>query len=209
MIKEFSNNKEFNKYIIDTTKYRKIGFGPEGTCYLGNDGLVYKCLNGFMGNDYKINDIITTNDYNLKHFAFPIDIFTDLSHSTIYGYNSKCLFNDYFNNYEAFLEEVDLDKLVSEYYDMLEDIKILSNDNIYLYDLINNLLFNNETLLAIDTLGYYKEDYNTLEENNDNLLRAILMPFHVYYRLDVNFNEIKSIDEIVKTLKKLSNKRNI
>ena len=205
MIKEFKNYKEFVKFI-DSNTYRQIGFGSEGTCYLGKDGLAYKKIESFY-NPRNIDSIITNEDYNLKHFAFPIDIFTDEKHKVIFGYNTVFLKEDIFFNNENLLEDIDVDKLVECYYRLLPDIEAISKDNIYLFELINNLLFNNKKFLLIDTLDYQKKDHNTYKENIEILHDALAMPFHVLTR-DWAFNDSNSIEELADNVKKHVKKKN-
>lgn len=205
MIKEFESHKDFLKFIKSKV-YRKVGFGSEGSCYWGKDGLAYKVIEYFL---YKrnVNEIITSDKYkDLNYFALPIDIYTNPDHSIIYGYNSNFLHDDILQHSEDFFEEVDLDKLVKCYYMLLSDIRTISNDNIFLFELINNLLFNNIKFMLIDTLDYYKEDYNTYDDNVNMILRAIELPLYVETN-DQAFNDEKSIEEIAENVKKYVKKR--
>ena len=200
MIKEFESQKDYQKFVLKKTKRRKVGWGAEGTCYLGDDNLVYKIIDIYKM--YTPKGIITNDDYNLSHFAFPIDVFTNLEHNVVFGYNAKFLNNDMFRDCGDDLEDINLDVLVENYYDMLEEVKILSNDNILMYDLLRNLLFNNKFLLAIDTLYYHTIDENTFELNNDILLTSITVPLNIYFGLRVNVQDVKSIEDLANKVKK-------
>ena len=200
MIKEFDSKRDYEKYVMSKTKHRKVGFGTEGNCYLGDDYLVYKIIDTL--NDYIPDNIITSDDYNFKHIAFPIDIFTNSNHDMVYGYNTVFLNNNMFYDYGDDLEDIDLDKLIDNYNDMLKEVSVLSNDNILMFDLINNLLFNNELLLAIDTLYYRTVDFNTFEENKDLLLKSITIPLNVYFGLRADINKVESIEYLADKVKK-------
>ena len=205
MIKEFDNKRDYKKFVMDKTKHRKVGWGTEGNCYLGNDYLVYKVIDTL--NDYIPDNIITSDDYNFKHIAFPIDIFTNSNHDMVYGYNTVFLNNNMFYDFGDDLEDIDIDKLVENYYDMMEEVKLLSNDKILMYDMINNLLFNNELLLAIDTLYYRTVDSDTFEDNKDLLLKSITIPLNVYFGLRAKLDEVNSIEYIAEKVKKRGKQR--
>lgn len=199
MIKEFKDRKEYKKYLKGITKERTIGNGSEGKCFLGSDYLVYKLYDKEI--HYCPEDVITSNDYNFKHFAFPIDLYTDPNHEYLYGYNCKFLYQDILNDYGD-IEDINVDNLVKNYYSMLHEVKILSKDNIIMYDLIFNLLYNNRFLFAIDTLLYHQVEYDPFMSNNDILLDAITNPLNLYYGLRVNVNDMNTIDDIANAVKK-------
>ena len=71
-----------------------------------------------------------------------------------------------------------------------------------MYDMINNLLFNNELLLAIDTLYYRTVDSDTFEDNKDLLLKSITIPLNVYFGLRAKLDEVNSIEYIADKVKK-------
>ena len=206
MIMEFKDQKEFKKFFKSKVYY-EIGFGSEGSCYYGKDGLAYKEIeNNYTGISRDIDSIITSEDYNLNFIALPIDIYTDSNHDEIYGYNSRLLRDDILQNTEDFFENICIDKLIDCYYRFIMDVKKFSNDNIYMFELINNLLFNNRQFLAIDTLDYYKKDHNTYDENIDIVLSAIEHPLYFATR-DKAFSNSKSIEEIANNVKKYVKKR--
>lgn len=207
MIKEFKDNKEFLSYYKSIPKVNHLGDGSVGTCYLGKDGLAYKYNNFCMYEKgcYNIDNIITNDQYNLDSFAFPMDIYTDENHDILYGYNSKAITNDFFFSEDGFLNpriyNTNFDKLIECYYNMLKDVEVISKDNIFMYDLINNLLFNNQQLLAIDTINYEKRDDNTFDSNKVLLLDAILSAYDFVAPREI-INNNPSIEKVVKYCKK-------
>lgn len=161
----FENSDEFRKFFYEKTVnlFYLLGSGSEGCAYLGLDGYVYKYLSSGLAINImpKSSDIITANDYELDSFAFPIELYT--LNDKVIGYKSKYIKNDLFK--EPNFNKIDFDILLDSYYKMLKDIKIISNDNIYMFDFIGNLVFNNQNLVGIDTTAYFKKDDNTYNLN--------------------------------------------
>jgi len=202
MIKEFNSQNDYNRFIYSITKNNSIGFGGEGECFLGKDNLAYKVINSDSLLNYDVDSIITKDKYNLSHFAFPIDLYTDSNHEKLYGYSSEYFRNDKFKEVEE--EDIDfyLECLISSYYKMLDEVKILSKDKIFLFDIINNIIYCNYEIVAIDTLCYFKKKESTYKANKDMLLNAIENEFYFYFDLDKTFQDEKSIEQIARNVKK-------
>ena len=207
MIKKFDSAKDYEKYVKQITNDCFLNTGSEGSCYKKND-LVYKVLDEDYRDYYDINSIITQNDYDLKHFAFPIDIFTNNKLTEIYGYTTKYIPNNLFGRFNA-IDSLNIDNLVNNYYSMLEEVKILSKDRVFLFDIIFNLIYNNRELVAIDTLAYTKQKSNPFKENKSLLLRAVEEEMYFLSNENKIFYNQKSIEEIANNVKKLSRTRNI
>ena len=111
MIKEFKKINEFKDFIFYKTMNDDIGFGGEGECFLGNDNLVYKVIHTELTDAYNIDNIITTSDYDLEHFLFPIDVYTDLDHKLLYGYSTKFFDNDLFNMLFSYSVDYNLENI--------------------------------------------------------------------------------------------------
>lgn len=207
MYKVFNNQEEFD-YFIKDKKYNEIGFGGEGECFLGKDNIVYKIINKELQTYYNVDELITTSDYNLKCFSLPIDIYTNYNHKILYGYTNKYFKNDIFQQFQ-FGEQLycNLDNLLKSYYKVIDEIEMLSNDKIYLYDIINNVLFNNNKIMVIDTIGYEKQKSNTYDKNVLLFLQSIENVFYFSYHYNPVFMNEKSIEEIIGNVKKLSNKK--
>ena len=90
---------------------------------------------------------------------------------------------------------------------MLKDVDTLSKDHILLFDLPNNLIFNNHELVAIDTVPYTKEISNTLNQNKKQMLNAIRLAF--YFLLDQNDDIYKkNFKGVIKLAKTMQNSVN-
>lgn len=200
MIKEFETEKDFKKFF-NQKKQIKIGFGSEGVCYLGKDDLIYKRIESYLCSGKRdIDKIITEDDYDLEHFAFPIDIYTNPNHEKLYGYNTKLFREDILQSL-GLIYRINPEKMIKAFYDLLEDVRVVSNDKWFLFDSINNLLYNNKSFMLIDTLDYYKMDKNTLDENIAILLKAIEIPIYMHTKND-KFCDESSIEEIASNVKK-------
>lgn len=207
MIKEFENKQEFDKFINPITNSRFfLDIGGEGSCYIKND-LVYKVISEDCINFYNISDIILDNDYNLKHFVFPIDIYCNKEKNELYGYTTRYIKNNLFNIY-GILDDINLDKLVYEYNDMLKDVEVLSKDHIFLFDLPANLIFNNQELVAIDTIAYTKEISNVINQNKKQMLSAIKLVFYFFLDLNEEVNNKKSFEGVMKLARTMQNSVN-
>ncbi len=200
MIKVFEDQIEYLNFLTNKN-IDLLDSGTEGKCYLANDGLVYKIIYNHMFN-YKLNQIITKEMCNLKHFAFPIDLFVD-KNNDILGYSSEYLKDNIFDEEDYMgLFNIDLDKLKEEYIDMVKDVIFLSLNKIYMQDLQFNLLFNNKELKAIDTLGY-KIKENVLKENLDLILESIISYFGFNVHIYNYFRNVKTIDEFCDVYKRV------
>ena len=198
MIKAFESKEEF-EHFINKKKCMLLGKGSEGNCYLGKDGLAYKIIRYNMY-DRRIKDYITDKDYKLKHFAFPIDFYTDINHDEIYGYSTNAFIGDIFFDNELLLCVIDPDKMVEAYYELVKDIKVISDDNIFIYDALNNLLFNNKQYMLIDTLDYCLID--DPYERNINMINDAITTRLRHLTKDKEFYDTKTIEDISKLVKK-------
>lgn len=169
----FNTMEELRGYIrLNTNNSKEIGFGVEGVIYLSKDGDTIKEIQNPTRVLPYDEEIITTNDYKLDSFIFPSELY--LYNNIIYGYKAKYFKNDLFCDlYRENAVEMDLEKLLAAREKMIEDIKVLTNDNYKLDDLFGNILFDGEKLVGIDTLSYYKESGITLDDNISSLDQAL------------------------------------
>lgn len=209
---ELQSKEEFEQYIGNKVlKY--IDDGSEGECFLGNDGLAYKIFfdEPFI-NDHaliEIDDIITESEYKLDSFAFPRVIFTiddvvkcytsKYVNSNLFGYKSK-------EAAEQLLEHIKSKEFITAYNKFLEDLEVLTSNKIKLFDLCNNLLYDGEKMVAIDTIYYKKETEADVEILRDFNLRqfrtALVEVFSFALRIcdkefDIEFDEDTPIEEFV------------
>ena len=130
-IREFDSLEEFNKYANSVRKVQMDTIG-EGPLYITKDNEVLKDVSNIPYPMYlsKNKDIIMSSDYNLDSFIFPTELY--VYKDIIIGYTSKYFRGDIF---EEFFGDIDVDSLISAREKMIEDIKVLTNDGYYLYDL--------------------------------------------------------------------------
>lgn len=177
---EFATKEEFKLYLKKNI-VKQIGAGAEGICYLLKDGSALKVY-GCPESDYEPcsysiidymnpEDIIMSDEVEIENFLFPEKLV--FVNGKVRAYKTKYIPNDTFGLY-LYPENVDFEKLVSAYYDFLNQVIAISKKNIVFYDLAYNLIFNNEKLYAIDTIEYEKKE-NVLEENIKSLKYAISM----------------------------------
>ena len=213
----FKDRKSYERYL---SKYLKdpIVRGAQGTAYLTTDeGIIYKKLDLTYDAMYSFKcysearHIITVDDFDLDCFAFPIDLYS-ISNSQYLGYTSKYFKGDKLkNNNES--DYIDFSNLRDAYYRFMEDVNVLSKYDIFLYDLVQNLLYNEEQFMAIDTTNYgLKEDDYRLLKNHDDYFMAnrILVEDAIgeeisTYTGDSAYDKCKDIDEIISCIKSKNN----
>ncbi len=171
------------KLYLESHSLKLVGSGSEGTCYRGRDKKVYKCLNIDRRYPYEVDKIITESDVELDSFAFPDELYT--VEDKLFGYRTEYVSRDYFsvdNTYDLdTIIDLDFEKLIKAYKRMLEDIKQLSKENILVYDLPLNLMFDGDKLIAIDTCAYKRVKKSPLEDNIKSLNRAIEIIFNMWF----------------------------
>ncbi len=175
-IVDFKTEKDLRKFLF-TKKLSYIAEGSEGKCFASSvDNDAYKVLfeeDKYFEEDYEIDKIITTVDIDLESFAFPKEIYT--VNGQIRAYRTKKIDNDLFNFEEDFdLYSINFLKLEKAYLKFKKDIISLSKEGIEIYDLCFNLIFDGDNLIAIDTCGYKKVDYDVLQKNIVSLDYAIV-----------------------------------
>ena len=135
----------------------KLGTGCEGITYLSKkDNKAYKILTDFEYED-KIGDIITSSDIKLKYILLPEELYVYDNHLIAYKtkYIKKDLLNK--NNKDNSIYNIDFNKFIISYKNILNELKILSKNKIEIYDVIPNLMFDGENLYLIDTCSYKKQ----------------------------------------------------
>lgn len=205
MIKNFKSNKELTTFIIGK-KITLLNRVTEGICFLGEDNKVYKMLGkDIIKNDnYKVEDVITEDNIKLKSFAFPQELF--VLDEKLVGYSSEYIPNDKFGTINlniASVAKMDFEKFSNAYKIMQEDVDILSRNNILMFDLPFNIIYDGNRFVGIDTCGYKKVDYDPTDKNNESFNYAIEGIFRLCYNdfedpdLTFNDSDIDSYLEIV------------
>jgi len=203
----FDSKEEFSLYRMSKAT-KEIGAGSEGVCYLGKDNVVYKDL---TDNDFLIekavNEIITSDDINLKSFNFPDVLFA--CDGKLIGYTDKYIKNNLFKIELLFrygIEHIDFDKLIDAYYVMRNDAAILADKNIKIYDLSYNIMFDGFNLYAIDTAHYEKVEHPVLEYNLVCVDNAIKAEFYMIaeYVFEEDFNNTYKLAKGMNTVEFLN-----
>ena len=132
-----------------------IGKGSEGRAYkVGNE--VVKLYNSTeFTKDIKYSKVITTQDIKSSSFVFPKKLFIvdDILVGYIYDYYPNDILQESFKNPNE-TYEIDLERLKRSYDKMYRNLSILTNDGIAAFDLACNILYNGESIKAIDTIKY-------------------------------------------------------
>ncbi len=181
----FQSSVEFSEYLKKACILQRIiGVASEGTCY--SDKLrqyAYKIFHEEEAPKCEDADnIITTDDIQLDSFAFPITLFT--TPDDFLGYTSKLVHRDLFSSEMTCslenIRRISFDKLLKAYDKMVPDVESLSKEQIHIFDLPFNLLFDGERLTAIDTRYYTREERDVLKENLNSLRSAIISVFELW-----------------------------
>ena len=137
----FKNRRSYDKYL---SKYLigPIGSGAQGTAYLTMDeGIIYKKLDLTYDALYSFKDysearhIITTKDYDLDSFAFPIDLYS-ISNSQYLGYTAKYFKDDKLKNNYSESDFINFINRRDAYHRFMQNVDVLSEDKIFLCDLV-------------------------------------------------------------------------
>lgn len=190
VIIDFESREQLNNYINSNIEDEVLGSGTEGTCYRGKAGKAYKIFSESGYREfYQIDEIITQDEVPLRSFAFPETIFT--VNGEIEAYSSILVERNLFDELSfSSIIDIDFDKLIEAYKQMLIETKELTSRGIILNDLPNNILFDGENLVAVDTCGY--ERLKSLDENLSSNYAAI--DEAIKSTFDVLFEDEKSED---------------
>lgn len=147
---EFSSREILRKFLL---KLKFLSCGSQGSCFVDLDKkYVYKIFNSYLTDDenpyFSYEDIMKFSNVQNDTFIWPLDVIK--VNDMIVGYmlpfkNAKDIFS--LNPLSISLNSLK-DYAARAY----KDIKILSKNNIKIYDLMYNLLLGENGLYAIDTL---------------------------------------------------------
>ena len=185
--KYFIDIHDYRDYL-SSLKLRRIGSGSEGVAFLTIDGKVLKTFNNNFKprvKEEEKDDIIMSQDYNVSSYLFPEQLL--ILNGLIVGYICEYFPGNVIKfsaPYNGRIEDIDVDNLIGSYHKMVKDTEMISQENILIYDIGFNLLFNNYDLVAIDTFNYYKDNLSTLDDNLEALDDALLHELHFH---DIKF----------------------
>ena len=149
---------------------KSVGNGSEGECFLSTNRDVYKIyFNGFLNRGIKPENVITKYELDLPSFLFPKELFIVdgivMGHVTDYFPGNQFGFDN--DSLEVY--QLDYEALANAYDVFLQDLQVLSEHGIFVYELIYNLMFDGEKLVACDTCEYkrYSDfDFEELYQKN-------------------------------------------
>ena len=208
----YENKLLFDKEIKAKLSH-EIGSGSEGICYSYKEDAYKIIFDMDVINeistilDYMKNpsQILTIDDVNLPSFVFTKEIYA--TKNWLLGYKTKLVRNNLFNN-KIFnsvedLEKIDFNSLAKAYKLMLEDVDLLSEEKIKIFDLPFNLTFDGKKLTGIDTCGYKRVKEDVKKCNRESLEYAIEDLFYVVsdYKIK-NFIQDGDIDSYLETVDK-------
>ncbi len=178
-----------------------LGQGCQGICYLNpKNNIVFKIFNDYFDNEatgYTKEFLLRFSSIQNKTFVWPSN--TIEVNNQIVGYTMPYKKAKNLYNINPLL--INLDNLEKAIIKTEKDIKILTNNNVSLYDVRYNILYSNGKIYVIDTLDYgnskvsYEENRMTVDDeimlflvdnyfdnfvNNDKILHEM------YRELDVS-----------------------
>ncbi len=232
-IKRFNSIESFNDFFKKNITNNVLGKGSEGICYLGKDGLAYKKYynNNNKISNYNYDKFITTKDCNVDTYAFPIDVFC--IKEKVVGYTSKlvkqdlllnnCLRNgfdyklkenkiSYSKNaiYEIILnslKQINFNKMARNYKRLYEDTLILSDKGIKINDLKNNIMYDGDKFMVVDTGNYIKTN-ERVARRNIKILESALKDELEYIYVLISNDYINKEEKIYSYIKKIGAKLN-
>lgn len=185
---KFRNKEELDNFL-STLKF--IGEGCQGLCFLDKKtNQVYKIYGEYYydleDTGYTDSDIMELGHISNSTFIWPNgviwvdDMVVGYTHSYVNAMNF-CEFKDPF--------KVNLDNLSYAVYKANEDIKLLTDKGVKIYDLMYNLMYDGKRIKVIDTADFWK-GVPTYLENVKYFNEEIKM-----FLVDCYFNNIVLNDE--------------
>lgn len=194
---EFVSREHFDTYLRGLIY---LGQGSQGTCYLNaRTNTVYKVFNDYFDNEdagYTEDFLLRFSNIKNNTFIWPNNIIK--VDNLIVGYTMPYKKAKNLCNINPLL--VNLNNLESSIVKAEKDIKILTDNEVRLYDVRYNILYNNKKIYIIDTLDYgsrrvsYEENRMSIDDelmlflvdnyfedfvNNDKLLSSMYREYGV------------------------------
>lgn len=149
VIMEFVSREHFDTYLRGL-KY--LGQGSQGTCYLNTkNNTVYKVFNDYFDEEdtgYTEDFLLRFSDIKNSTFIWPNNVIKVAG--TIVGYTMPYKRAKNLCNINPL--QVNLDKLEEATIKAEKDVKTLTDNEVRLYDVRYNILYNNGKMYVIDTL---------------------------------------------------------
>ena len=196
----YENISDYQKYVKSISR-KFIGIGAEGSVYLTKDNDVIK-LYGFPNKQYAPGRYIMDDDIKLDSFIFPKELY--ICDNLVCGARMDYFDNNLFNQYDN-IDDIDLDKLLIAREKFMADAKEMSKEGYFLADLSCNILFDNNTLKAIDTLAYTKREYcsSTEIELDNTYMVDLALLYALRFASGEHLSLNDSMEDNIKKLKKI------
>ncbi len=190
----FSSVIEVRKFLENL---RSFGLGAQGESFLSKDKTcVYKILHDYDLDDFEEiskDKILQFSDIENKTFVFPYD--TIMLKDLVIGYISK--YAEGKDLCDTNLFNVNLDFLISVIDASLGDVKKISDNGVWTYDVMYNIMLGSK-LHVVDSLEYSRVDMDTklLLQHN---LHYYNMGF-MYFLVDDYFDDVINSNKILKEM---------
>lgn len=163
MVIEFKNKQEFESYI---KKLPCIGIGSQGIVYLDiKNNIVYKIFHSYLEegliNEYSYDEIMKFSQIKNKTFIWPNNVIK--INDLIVGYTID--YKKANNLYRQDPLMVNLNQFENGVAKAQKDIKLLTKNNVAIYDIMYNILYTTANFYVIDTIEYGQQQ-TTYNENS-------------------------------------------
>lgn len=199
----FNNKKDFI-YFLSIKHY--LNSGSQGTCFLDlKKNIVYKIFNQFLDNDFDYDEYIEYNNDEIMRFSnitnntfiFPKDVI--IVNNEVVGYITDFVKAIHLNCVSNLC--VNLDNFERAINIAYKDVKLLSDNKITLFDVLYNLLYDEENdkfyVTDTDEFGIELNDLNYDDYNLKNFNSEIY-----WFLIDGYFDEfIKDHNDLFKMYK--------
>ncbi len=187
-------NKERLIEFLRKPNIKYLAQGGQGICYLDiNTNIVYKLFYSYLDDDnisYTKEEILFFSNIENDTFIWPLDVIS--IKGNVIGYTSH--YKRAKNLYETNPFTVNLVKLLELMKKTKEDIKLLSEKNVAIYDMMYNTLLSSQGIYVIDTLDYGNNPVS-FEKNS----RAFNAEFK-YFLVDGLFDDFVMSNKILKEM---------
>lgn len=147
--------------------------GSQVMCYLDiKNKKVYKVFHeyfDYVNIGYTEMELLKFSNIRNQTFMWASDVIK--VNDKIVGYTMP--YKKAKNLYEIDPLSINLNNLESAIITSLKDFKLLTDNNILIFDLMYNILYSMEHIYIVDTLDYYIDNSITLEDNISNFNREI------------------------------------
>ena len=187
----FISREHFNTYL---KKLKYLGEGSQGICYLRKeDNAVFKVFHEFFDSEssgYTKEYILRFSNIKNSTFIWPNDII--IVENEIVGYTMPYKKSKNLCEINPLL--VNLNSLETATIKAEEDVKLLTDNKVKLYDVRYNILYSNGTMNIIDTLEYSSREV-TYEENRQNIDEELML-----FLVDNYFDNFVKSDKLLKEM---------